>query len=188
MHRTFAAASVALAIAVAPALADDDPWDKGSQWLTVRAGYAKASARATGNALVGYGFGYQRMLNKRWALGVFAHHEALGRFGAATEIEVPLTVELTRHYNWDTSLRPYLGFGAGAFYHKTYRTGDDGDDIRPGGTFNTGANAVVGDRHMVGLDMRLAVVKGGEGDNPVFGPQDESQIHYSIKLGWLLTY
>jgi Outer membrane protein beta-barrel domain len=216
-QRTPAAAWIALALAVVLvdarfAFADDNPWDKGSQWLTVRAGYANAGQRQvaegqtlrdedafveTGGGFLGYGMGYQRMLNKRWALGVFVQHDVLGKQAASADIEVPVTVELTRHFSWQSTLRPYLGFGGGMFYRKQYRTGDDSDETVGGVTVNGGANAAIGGGQLFGLDVRYARLNEGtitwghlDSSGAFVAEEDETlhEGHWSVKLGWSLTY
>ena len=98
-----------------------DPWAAGSNWLSVRAGYALSKVEGSGHGGGGYGFGFSHQLSrvkiyrwtlfKRFSLGGYVHYELLSRFGHASEIEMPVTVELVRHFRWGESLRPYLGIG-----------------------------------------------------------------------------
>src|SRR5437899_633619 len=107
----------ALLLMVAPSARAQsfDPWAKGREWVSVRFGYAKSSAQGAADGNVGAGFGYVRFRNSKWSLGATAAVDILGRYGNATEIESPWTVEVVRHYRWVTPARPYLGVGAGAY-------------------------------------------------------------------------
>ena len=207
-----ALATAALAVDARPVRADDDPWDKGSQWLTIRAGYANAGNRQigegemlrgedayieTGGGSLGYGFGYQRMLNKRWALGLFVQHDLLEKVAAFSDIEISTTAELTRHYSWQSTIRPYLGIGGGVFHRKLYRTEDDSDETVGGATLCTGANAAIGGSQLLGLDIRYArlwegsVTWGHLDESGNFVAEEEEKLfesHWSVKLGWSLTY
>ena len=182
-------AGLALAAGVAAAAVETGPWSHGSQWISVRAGYAKTAYGTAPDGLMGYRFGYSRMITNRWSAGGYVHHEALGRFGSATEVEVPLTVEMVRHFKWNSALRPYLGLGGGVFYQKYYRTGDDFGATRSGGYAVGGANVPVDKHHLLGLDVRMALVNG-ERDrlNPVFGLIKPQEKQWSIKINWSLVY
>ena len=150
---------------------------RGSQWMSVRAGYAKVSGDAAPNGLVGGGFGYRRFVLDKWSVGSFAHYELLGRLGGAAEIEIPLTLEVVRHSNWGAAVHPYVGIGAGAFYHKRYRTGADESGFTPGRYLTCGMHTPVRRQGLLGLDVRMATVDKPDA-NPVFpGPAgDRSKI------------
>ncbi|TMQ51447.1 MAG: hypothetical protein E6K73_05625 [Candidatus Eisenbacteria bacterium] len=224
-----AALAVAGAVAAATAAAEsvppptaattapsEDPWASGQNWLSVRAGYAKSTAVGAGDGGGGYGFGYSRMLaplkvhkasffKQGYSLGAYVHHELLGKLGAATEVEVPVTVEMMRHYQWKTALRPYLGLGAGGFYRKTYRTGSDIRSINPGVYVALGANAPIQKGQLLGFDVRI-IRLNTENDpvNPVFGaggsksrhqaplpsgrPRNPGAFHWSAKINFTMTY
>ena len=182
--------------------ADADPlaaWNKGKTWVMLRGGYAKSTEPGAASGAVGAGLGIQRFITARWALGLIGHGDLLGKFGGAAEIEYPITLEMTRHFRWQTALRPYLGAGGGVFYHKFYRTGDNESasghrpaplaDWRSGMYMLGGANLPVSTRSILGLDARLAFV-GGDPDviNPVFGPQRTQLTHYSLKLSWARAF
>jgi len=214
------AAATAAAEAVAPPAATaaqpQDPWASGQNWLSVRVGYAKSTAVGSGDGGGGYGFGYSRMLapvkvhkasffKQGYSLGAYVHHELLGRFGAATEVEVPVTVEMLRHYKWKTALRPYLGLGGGGFYRKTYRTGNDLRNINPGVYVALGANVPIQKGQLLGFDLRV-IRLNAENDpvNPIFGgggsksrhqaplpsgrPRNPGAFHWSAKINFALTY
>jgi hypothetical protein len=176
---TCAAALMAAALAGAAAVpvfaagssdATGDILKRGSQWMSVRAGYAKASGDAAPNGLVGGGFGYRRFVLDRWSVGAFAHYELLGRFGGAAEIAVPLTLEVMRHSRWGAAVYPYAGIGAGAFYHKRYRTGADVSGFTPGRYLACGMHIPVSKQGLLGLDVRMATVDQLDA-NPAFsGP------------------
>jgi hypothetical protein len=170
--------------------AEDGPWAKRTNWLSLRAGYAKSSERNGGDGLGGYGIAYQHMLSRHWSFGGAVQHDILGHIGDSYEVTVPFTLELVRHYRWKTAVRPYTGFGAGYFFHKYYRTGADYTGAPGSGVFvNLGANLPLSDRHLLGLDTRIASVAGRDGVvNPVFGPEKASQTFWSIKLNWAMAY
>jgi len=177
--------AVALLGAAAHARADvSSPWAAEQNWISVRAGYAKASVKAAADGLGGFGFGFNHFRNSKWAFGAYAHYEVLGRFGPAQEIEVPLTAEVTRHFKWTTPARPYLGLGTGAFFHKTYRTGDDGSDTRTGYYVVGGMNAPISDHSLFGLDLRAIVETSARSTNPVFPNSSANAIHWSVKLDY----
>jgi outer membrane protein W len=202
------------AAAVGPACAEDNPWAPGTQWLTLRAGYAKSSVEGAGEGGGGYGFGYSLMLGKtrftharllrQLAVGAYLHHEVLGRLASASEIEVPATVELVRHLDWNSQFHPYLGLGAGEFYRKTYRTGSDQRTIRPGYYLTFGGNLPVSRMQLLGVDVRvIRVAASNVPPNPVFGlgsgsydnlPSGETVIkshkatHWSVKVGYTRAY
>ncbi len=166
------------------AAAQVDPWAKGAHWLTLRAGYAKSAVADAADGNVGAGIGFTALRNSKWSFGSSVHWELLGRFGGAAEIEVPWTVELTRHYKWNTPLRPYAGIGAGMYYHKVYRTGADAVDIRPGGFFAIGANTPVSDRSLLGADLRLTLQTQAESVDPIFPNEESKAMRWSGKLTW----
>ena len=87
--------------------------------------YAKSLEGGAPNAMGGFGFGFSRMMSDRVSVGLFIHDELLGKFGAAAQIEIPITAEYAYAFDWSTALRPYAGLGLGAFYHKIYRSGAD---------------------------------------------------------------
>jgi hypothetical protein len=184
--RAWAALAVLVVVAAGrqAGAAEVDPWAKGTQWVSMRAGYAKSAAKGSGNALGGYGFGYTRFYTPKWAFGAHVHHEVLGRFGGAAEVEVPFTVEVMRHFKWSTPLRPYLGLGTGAFFHKTYRTGDDETSVRKGIYVGGGVNAPIDARSLLGLDVRAIDEFDAKSTNPVFPLESSSALHWSIKLNY----
>lgn len=146
---------------------------RGSQWMSVRVGYAKGSGEVAPDGLVGGGFGYRRFVLDRWAVGAFAHYDLLGRFGKAADISVPLTIEVTRHSRWGAGVYPYVGVGAGAFYEKYYRTGDDQAGFSPGRYLTFGADFPLRRQGMLGIDVRMATVDKYD-DNPAFpGPSGD---------------
>lgn len=165
------------------------PWDKSATWLSLRAGYARAAYRTAAPGNVGFGFGVNHMLNAHWSFGGYAHYDVLGKFGNSVESEAPFTLELARHYHFGAAFHPYLGVGGGTFYHKNAGTGADLSDPRGGGYLLLGGNTPLDKRQLLGLDIRMAVVKGELGrTNPVFGVEKASTIHWSAKLNWSTTY
>jgi hypothetical protein len=181
---TFLGVVLGMALAARAQAQPVDPWAEDRQWLSLRAGYAKSGVSTAADGNVGAGFAYTRMGKGRWSVGAAAHVELLGRFASAAEIEVPITMELARHAGWKTSIRPYLGLGGGAFFHKTYRTGADEAETRPGFYFLGGANTTISDHSMIGLDVRMIFISSASSDNPVFPNDDEDAVHWSAKLNY----
>jgi hypothetical protein len=209
-------AAVALVAALAPvriAAAEDDPWARGTNWMTIRGGYAKSTVDGAGNGGAGYGLGYARMLHPvkiwRWtlfskfSLGGYAHYEVLGKVGSAAEIEIPATAELVRHFDWNSSFHPYLGLGTGPMYRKTYRTGLDARNVAMGYYLTLGGNIPVKRMHLLGADVRIIRVKAvNDPPNPVFGlgagefdvengrtvVKSNKGTHWSAKVGYTVAY
>ena len=173
-----AAVAVAAAVPVSAAGSPDATGDilkRGSQWMSVRAGYAKVSGEAAPNGLAGGGFGYRRFVLDGWSVGSFAHYELLGRFGDAAEIEIPLTLEVMRHSRWGAAVYPYAGIGAGAFYHKRYRTGADESSFTPGRYLAFGLDVPVRKQGLLGFDVRMATVDKPDA-NPAFPGPDGNRL------------
>ena len=170
--------------------AEDGLWAKRTNWVSLRAGYAKNSNANAGDGLFGYGVAYQRMISRQWSFGASVQHDILGQLAVASEVTVPFTVELQRHYKWTTVMRPYVGFGGGYYFHKYYRTGDSyGGSPGAGFFLDGGTNLPIDDNHLIGLDTRISFVNGRDGvTNPVFGTEKAKQVFWSIKLNWALAY
>jgi hypothetical protein len=168
------------------------PWDQGALWVTMRAGFNRAAYRTAAEGNAGFGFGFTRMYNPAWSLSGVAERQVLGKFADASEIEMPLTLELDRHFNWNPNFRPFVGFGGGTYYHKFAGTTADHSDVRWGALFALGANAVVGPHSMLGLEARAASVNirgtNTQPVNPVFGTQDRTTGRFGLKLTWSVTY
>jgi hypothetical protein len=215
MRTTAAAAAVLATLLVAAcagaARADDDPFDTGSHWLTVRAGYAKNGADAAGNGGAGYGIGVSHMLKpyrisdwqllgrkplgflrwtffKQFALGLNVHHDVVSRFGSAYEVDVPATVELVRHFRWNTPARPYLGVGTGPYFRKAYHTGADFTRVEVGTYLTSGMNLEVAPGQLLGFDVRYARLDGSnDPPDPVFGPGTGSAGRWTVKLNYSIA-
>jgi hypothetical protein len=171
------------ATALAAGDATGEMTKRGSQWISMRAGYAKGGGEVSPGGRVGFGFGYRRFVLDSWSVGGFVDYDLLGRFGSAADIEVPITLEVVRHSHWGAAVFPYLGFGAGAFYHKQYRTGADGSAFGPGRYLTFGAYTPVRAQGLLGLDVRMAMVDKPD-SNPVFlGPSgDRLKVDDLLKL------
>ena len=163
-------------LAATPALAQDlNPWSKGRQWLSIR-------------------FGYLRFRDSKWSYGANAQLDVLGRFGDAAEIEVPWTVELTRHFKWNTALHPYAGLGGGLYYNKVSGTGDDHAGVRGGFYLAGGANTPISDHGLLGFDLRMSLVNPEEQMNPVFGNEavtgkaQSRVVHWSAKINYAWVF
>jgi hypothetical protein len=184
-----AAAAAALLAACAHAGSLDDPWQKGASWTTFRVGYAKSLDGGAPNAMAGFGFGFSRMLSERISLGIFIHDELLGKFGSAAEMEIPITAEYAYAIKWNTALRPYVGMGLGAFYHKIYRSGADRTDLLPATVFKFGADAPLDAHNVLGIDARVAWVgNDDETVDPVFGKPSPTSERWSVKLCYSRVY
>ena len=187
-------AATCLALAAAPMIAapvqaqDADSWTKGKQWLSVRAGYARSAATGAADGNLGFGFGYTRVRSARWSWTAASQFEILGRYGDSNEIEVPWTVELTRHFKWSSNARPYLGLGAGAYYHKISGTSQDAASLIFGPHLAGGFNFPISDHALLGFDIRMSVLKPDKQLNPVFGAEavtGEGQsrvVHWGAKV------
>ena len=178
----FTAAALLIATCAHAAMSED-PWHKGASWTTFRAGWAKSLEGGAPNGWAGYGFGFSRMMSDRVSIGLFIHHELLGKFGAAAQIEMPITAEYAYALKWNTALRPYVGMGLGAFYHKIYRSGADRTDLLPATVFKFGADTALDPHNVLGMDARAAwVLNDDEVVDPVFGKSKPTSIRWSVKL------
>jgi hypothetical protein len=171
-----------------------DPWSKGAEWFTIRAGYAKSVAEGAADGNVGLGFSYARFKSAKWSYGGTVEWNVLGKYADARELEIPWTVEVTRHYKWPTDLRPYLGLGLGAYFHQLSGTGDDGATLEPGGFLSGGFNAPISEHGLFGIDVRMNVVHNSTSTNPVFGSEasgSEAQshvFHWGVKFGYSAVF
>lgn len=166
------------------ARAADAPWEKGTNWLSARVGVVKSTADFAPGASVGYGFGYTWFLGNNLAWAATAGYDVLGKYGAAAEIEIPLTSEFTRHFRWSESARPYLGLGWGAIYHKTYRTGADESGFRQAIYLTLGANTVLNAKNLLGVDVRFMLEGDSRSINPTFPNTKASSTVLSAKLSY----
>jgi hypothetical protein len=179
----FVAVAAALITTCAQADMSEEPWHRGANWTTFRAGWAKSLEGGAPSGWAGYGFGFSHMMSDRVSVGLFIHHELLGKFGAAAEIEMPITAEYAYAIKWDTALRPYVGLGLGAFYHKIYRSGADRTDLLPATVFKFGADTALDPHNVLGMDARAAwVLNDDEIVDPVFGKSKPTSIRWSVKL------
>ena len=176
------AVAVNLVLAPVPARAADDHWDDGRHWVSARVGFAKSGARLAPGGSFGYGFGYTWFLARNLAWGATVGHDLLGRYQSAALIEVPITTEFTKHFQWSAQTRPYLGLGWGAIYHKTYRTGADQSGFRQGIYVATGANSSLSASSLIGLDLRWMLEQDTRSINPTFPNADASTSVLSAKL------
>jgi hypothetical protein len=178
------AALILALVSAAPARAADDPWSQDANWVSVRFGYAKSAADLAPDGAVGYGFGFTHFIQNGVAWSAAVQHDLLGRYGDAAEVEVPFTVEFTKHMKWSESTRPYLGLGWGAFFHKTYRTGADESGFRQGIYIASGANAAIDRSSLIGFDLRIVVEQDTRSVNPTFPNRNASGGVWSAKLSY----
>jgi hypothetical protein len=146
---------------------------RGTQWMSVQAGYARGAGDIAPDGLFGGAFGYRRFVLDRWSVGGFVGCDLLGKFGGAADIDVPLVVEVARHTKWGAAVYPYFGFGVGAHYRKYYRTGEDVSEFTPGRHATVGVMTPIRKGGMLGLSLRMTSVARLD-DNPVFpGPDPD---------------
>ncbi len=169
---------------------EDGVYAAGANWLSLRFGYAKRAEDFSGQGLVGYGMGYQRMLTRRWAFAAGAGHDVVGHYGSQLDVAVPFTGEFQRHFAWKSAARPYLGLGGGYYLRKTYRTGGTEAMLPTGGAHaSLGLLSPVTDRHVVGLETRMAFLKGRpDSVDPTFGHGVGTETLWSVKVSWALVY
>ena len=185
-HRALAADAPAPAN---KATEENPGWKTGSNWLMLRAGYAKAQGENEPDGAGGFGFGFRRMVSNRMSLGLNVQRDLLGTFGAASKIEVPAMIEMLWHFHWKTGLYPYAGGGVGAAWRKTYRTGDDQSSFQPVVGLNLGTDFPIGKNNTLGLDLRMEGVSSDQIEpNPVFGAEEPRSVHWSFKLTYGVTY
>ncbi len=149
--------------AAAPAHAVEDPWAPGTGWISVRAGYAKLASPDAPNGAAGYGFGYTRMLQPVWkfthmSVSGYVHHEMLGHVAQAAIIDVPISLEISRHFLWNGGFRPYFGAGYGANFVKGYRYPDSFGSVRGGTYLVGGGNVQVSPNGVFGFDGRAGII------------------------------
>lgn len=173
-----------LALGAVPARAADDAWGDDTRWISIRAGSARSGAHFAGEGGFGYGFGYTWFLAKELAWSANVQHDMLGHFGGSAEIEVPFTVEFTKHMGFSATARPYLGVGWGAVYHKLYRTGFDTSGFRQAGHLALGLNALVTPASLIGADVRIMLEQDTRSINPTFPNVDPSTVNWSVKLSY----
>jgi len=169
---------------------EDGVYAQGASWLSFRFGWAKRAEDFSGGGLVGYGVGYQRMLKRNYAFSARIDHDVVGHYGGDVDISVPFTGEFQRHFGGKGSARPYLGLGGGYYYRKAYRTGlEYTTTVTSGVHISAGIVSPISDRHLVGLDVRMAFVDGREGvHNPTFGASQPTETLWSAKVSWALVY
>ncbi len=175
--------------AAAKEILNDHAFTPGAQWLTLRFGYAREMGTFSPDGNVGYGFGYTRMVSRKLSFGANVQHDLLGKFGASALIAVPAMFEVTWHFRWPTTLRPYVGAGIGTTYRKIYRTGGDTSSMEPAYSASVGADVPIDGSHLLGADLRLAnVANAGWSVDPVFGIRRPNNLLVSLKLTYSLTY
>lgn len=161
--------------AVLPALAQD-PADagislqRGTQWMSMQAGYARGAGDIAPNGLGGATIGYRRFVLDNWSVGGFVGCDLLGKFGGSADIDCPIVLEIARHTKWGAATYPYFGFGVGAHYRKYYRTGQDVSEFTPGRHLTAGVMTPIHKGALLGLSVRMTSVAKLD-DNPAFpGP------------------
>jgi hypothetical protein len=173
-----------LVLVALPARSADDPWSEDARWVSMRVGTAGSGATLAADGSYGYGFGYTWFLGNQLAWSATVQHDVLGRYGDASEIEVPITVEFTKHIHLADVARPYLGGGWGAIYHKTYRTGADESGFRQGLYLALGGNTMLNAHSLIGVDARLMLEQDTRSINPTFPNHSADTRNWSLKLSY----
>lgn len=170
--------------------AEDGMYAAGTNWTSIRFGYAKRIGDFAGQGYVGYGVGWQHMLTRSWAFAAGVGHDVVGHFSNNVDIAVPFTAEFQKHFGWKSAARPFVGLGAGYYFRKTYRTALDYDTQATGGFHvSVGLNAPLGDRNAIGLEARAARVQRAAGIvNPTFGTTEDGETLWTVKGTWALVY
>lgn len=169
---------------------EDGVYAKGSNWLSLRFGWAKRTGELAGDGFVGYGVGYQHMMSRKFAFAAGAGHDVVGHFGPQIDEAVSFTAEFQRHFKWNTVVRPYVGLGGGYYLRKAYRTGGEYTTMTTGGPhFTLGFTSALDGKYVIGIETRVAKVQGRTGVvNPTFGPGRSSESLWSMKASWSLVY
>ncbi len=157
---------------------------RGTQWVSLKAGYAKAAVEDAADGNLGFGVAYTYFLGRKWSVGLAGHYEVLGRYQGPAEVEIPVTVETAYHFKWPTQASPYLGAGTGPFFHSYKFTGDDSQETRWSHYVLGGMNFPITSRALVGADLRMVIQSGAKSDNPWFPSPDNTVIHWSAKVGY----
>ena len=186
----FAAAALAVVACAGVAhAADDDPWQKGSNWMSFRAGYVKNTLKDSPSGNLGVGVSYVRLLSPRFGVGASVEHHLVEQRGDASLIEVPMTLDYSIFFRWKTGVSPFLGVGFGGYYRKMYRTGDDQSEFQPGGYVRGGLTAPVDKRTLIGLEYKLASVSSDfQGSDPAFGDEPPSSGRANVMLSVTRVY
>jgi hypothetical protein len=159
------------------------PWHRGATWMAFKLGTSGSKVANSPEASVAFGLGAQHFMSSKWAYGISVDLDVLGKFNGATQMEIPLTLDMTRHLRWGTdTVRPFLGTGIGVYYYRTYRTGADATDVRPGFHLSGGFNAPISGSALMGVMARGAVQWGAELDDPYFPNDSNTAVHWSVKL------
>jgi len=161
------------------------PWRRGATWMSFRLGVSGSKVENSPDAGIAFGVGGMHFRNPKWAYGLNLDVDVLGKFNGATQMEIPITLELSRHMRWGTdTFRPFLGTGLGAYYYRTYRTGADATDVRPGFHLSGGFNSTISNSALLGVVARGALQWGAELDDPYFPNDSNSAVHWSVKLNY----
>lgn len=161
------------------------PWVGGANWTAFRIGTAYSTVKNSPNGGIGVGFGMHHFMNRRWSAGLQADLDVLGKFSGGTEAELPITLQMTRHMRFGSNtLRPYLGIGGGAYFHRYTRTGGDEANLRPGLLFAGGINTPIGPSSLLGFDMRISFQGDAKSNNPLFPNESSTATHWSFKVSY----
>jgi hypothetical protein len=168
----------------------DGVYAKGASWLSLRFGYANRTGALSGDGAVGYGMSYTRLLSTRYAFSAGINHDVVGHFANQVDEAVPFTAEFQRIFKWSGEMRPYLGVGGGFYFRKFYRTGSEYNTTTTGGGHvSIGVTSQLDAKHVVGLETRVAWLQGRPGvTNPTFGPGEDTETIWTVKLTWALVY
>ena len=182
-------AATLAALAALPAHAQNEAWQKDAAWISLRAGAVKSLDEDAPGGNIGWGVAYRHMLTPRLSFAGAVDHDLLGRFGPASLIEVPASLEMLLHFKWKTPIHPAVGAGFAAVYRKAYRSGGDYSEIQPAGFVTVALHTPVSPRTLLGAEFRaMSVSSDGVGSNPTFGSHAPSSGRTSIKISVSRAY
>jgi hypothetical protein len=180
------------AVAVADSLSGEsrNPWAKGTNWVTLNAGYARSGEPGSAQGSYGFGVGVKHMLNTRYSVALSGGFDQLGRFDTAKEWQYPFTIAIARHFAWKTIARPYFEFGYGVFQHSFRGTGQDTHKTMTGTTYTGGIDMPTGGRGMIGAYARYEYLTNEKDrkTNPVFDGERNFAVRYALRVTYSLLF
>ncbi len=180
------------AVAVADSLTGEsrNPWARGTNWLTLNAGYARSGEPGAAQGNYGFGVAVRRMLNRRYSVSLSGGFDQLGRFDTAKEWQYPFTLGIARHFAWKTVARPYFEFGYGVFQHSFRGTGQDTHKSMTGTTYTGGIDIPTGGRGLIGAYARYEYLTNEKDrkTNPVFDGERNFAVRYALRVTYSLLF
>ena len=179
-------------VAVADSVSGEtrNPWAKGTNWVTINAGYARSGEPGAAQGSYGFGVAVKHMLNTRYSLALSGGFDQLGRFDTAKEWQYPFTIGIARHFAWKTVARPYFEFGYGLFQHSFRGTGQDTHKTMTGTTYTGGIDVPTGGRGLIGAYARYEYLTNEKNrkTNPVFDGERNFAVRYALRVTYSLLF